>query len=149
MNFIFWSGSPKNTLLSFKRRKRTQLLTWKHHNSKMPFPSYVSKLTFTSFFISLNKIKSIFLIVFRYTEMYNCTRCRLSTFKSFLIKNFQLRICYVIEKFWNFELFEISSFGPILGFEVERYKQHLKSFSLVQKVRLRNKYYVIVFWNYM
>ena len=101
------------------------------------------------FLISLNKIKSIFLIVFRYTEMYNCTRCRLSTFKSFLIKNFQLRICYVIEKFWNFELFEISSFGPILGFEVERYKQHLKSFSLVQKVRLRNKYNVIVFWNYM
>ena len=28
-DFIFWSGSPKNTLLSFKRQKRTQLLTLK------------------------------------------------------------------------------------------------------------------------
>ena len=25
---IFWSKSPKNTLLSFKRQKRTQLLKW-------------------------------------------------------------------------------------------------------------------------
>ena len=25
-DFIFWSGSSKNTLLSFKRQKRTQLL---------------------------------------------------------------------------------------------------------------------------
>jgi len=27
-DFIFWSGSPKNTLLSFKRQKRTQLLIY-------------------------------------------------------------------------------------------------------------------------
>ena len=31
-NFIFWSGSPKHTLLSFKRQTRTQLLTWFTYN---------------------------------------------------------------------------------------------------------------------